>query len=118
MYLGRIVEQGDADDLFAAPAHPYTQALVSAIAGTGAAAARRRIVLPGEPPNPVDRPAGCAFHPRCPHAIARCRERGAGAAAAGGRQARRLPSRRRGRRPSAGRGLMLRFSPSALPRAV
>jgi len=72
MYLGRIVEQGDPDRLFAAPAHPYTQALVSAIP-THARAKRQRVVLPGEPPNPVDRPAGCAFHPRCRHAVARCR---------------------------------------------
>ncbi|HLG44997.1 MAG TPA: oligopeptide/dipeptide ABC transporter ATP-binding protein [Reyranella sp.] len=72
MYLGRIVEQGDPDRLFATPAHPYTQALVSAIP-THTRGRKRRIVLPGEPPNPVDRPAGCAFHPRCPHAVARCR---------------------------------------------
>jgi peptide/nickel transport system ATP-binding protein len=72
MYLGRIVEQGDPDRLFATPAHPYTQALVSAIP-THTRHRRTRLVLPGEPPNPVDRPAGCAFHPRCPHAVARCR---------------------------------------------
>jgi peptide/nickel transport system ATP-binding protein len=72
MYLGRIVEQGDPDRLFASPAHPYTQALVSAIP-THTRHRRTRLVLPGEPPNPVDRPAGCAFHPRCPHAVARCR---------------------------------------------
>ena len=72
MYLGRIVEQGEPDRLFAAPAHPYTRALVSAIPSPGRTA-RRRIVLAGEPPNPVDRPRGCAFHPRCPHAIERCR---------------------------------------------
>jgi len=72
MYLGRIVEQGDPDRLFATPAHPYTQALVSAIP-THARAKRKRVVLPGEPPNPVDRPAGCAFHPRCRHAVERCR---------------------------------------------
>ncbi|TMJ32066.1 MAG: ATP-binding cassette domain-containing protein [Alphaproteobacteria bacterium] len=72
MYLGRIVERGDPDQLFSAPAHPYTQALVSAIP-THIRHKRRRLVLPGEPPNPVDRPAGCAFHPRCRHAIARCR---------------------------------------------
>jgi len=72
MYLGRIVEQGDPDRLFATPAHPYTQALVSAIP-THTRSRKRRIVLPGEPPNPVDRPAGCAFHPRCPHAVERCR---------------------------------------------
>ncbi|HET6197787.1 MAG TPA: oligopeptide/dipeptide ABC transporter ATP-binding protein, partial [Acetobacteraceae bacterium] len=72
MYLGRIVEQGDPDRLFSAPAHPYTQALVSAIP-THTRHRRKRLVLPGEPPNPVDRPAGCAFHPRCRHAVERCR---------------------------------------------
>jgi peptide/nickel transport system ATP-binding protein len=72
MYLGRIVEQGDPDRLFATPAHPYTQALVSAIP-THTRSKRQRVVLPGEPPNPVDRPAGCAFHPRCRHAVERCR---------------------------------------------
>ncbi len=72
MYLGRIVEQGDPDQLFATPAHPYTRALVSAIPVPNRGA-RRRLVLAGEPPNPVDRPAGCAFHPRCPFAVARCR---------------------------------------------
>ncbi len=71
MYLGRIVEQGDPDALFADPIHPYTRALVSAIPVPGP---RRipRIVLTGDPPNPADRPTGCAFHPRCPVAIARC----------------------------------------------
>jgi peptide/nickel transport system ATP-binding protein len=71
MYLGRIVEQGDPEALFADPVHPYTRALVSAIPVPGP---RRipRIVLTGDPPNPADRPTGCAFHPRCPVAIARC----------------------------------------------
>jgi peptide/nickel transport system ATP-binding protein len=72
MYLGRIVEQGEPDRLFSAPAHPYTQALVSAIPSHGRHK-RKRVVLPGEPPNPVDRPAGCAFHPRCRYAVERCR---------------------------------------------
>jgi peptide/nickel transport system ATP-binding protein len=72
MYLGRIVEQGDPDRLFSAPTHPYTRALVSAIP-VAHHGQRRRMVLAGEPPNPVDRPAGCAFHPRCPFAVERCR---------------------------------------------
>ena len=72
MYLGRIVEQGEPDRLFSKPAHPYTQALVSAIP-SHTRHKRKRLVLPGEPPNPVDRPAGCAFHPRCRYAIERCR---------------------------------------------
>jgi peptide/nickel transport system ATP-binding protein len=72
MYLGRIVEQGDPDRLFAQPTHPYTRALVSAIPSPGHGN-RRRIVLSGEPPNPVDLPTGCVFHPRCPFAVDRCR---------------------------------------------
>jgi peptide/nickel transport system ATP-binding protein len=71
MYLGRIVEQGEAERLFARPAHPYTRALVSAIPTVGEK--RERLLLQGDPPNPVDVPAGCAFHTRCPFAVARCR---------------------------------------------
>ena len=72
MYLGRVVEQGDPDAIFADPLHPYARALVSAIPVPGP---RRlpRIVLSGDPPNPADRPAGCAFHPRCSLATAQCR---------------------------------------------
>jgi len=72
MYLGRIVEQGDPDLLFAAPAHPYTQALVSAIP-VATERGRKRLILKGDPPNPVSVPPGCAFHTRCPMAVARCR---------------------------------------------
>ena len=72
MYLGRIVEYGSADDLFARPEHPYTQALVSASPAPGRRSAGR-VVLSGDPPNPAARPAGCAFHPRCGLAIARCK---------------------------------------------
>jgi len=72
MYLGRIIEQGPPDALFRQPLHPYTAALVSAIP-TPRRRMRDRIVLSGDPPNPVDVPMGCAFHPRCPRAIARCR---------------------------------------------
>ena len=72
MYLGRIVEQGDPDPVFAAPAHPYTQALVSAIP-VATERSRKRLILKGDPPNPVNVPTGCAFHTRCPLAVARCR---------------------------------------------
>ncbi len=72
MYLGRVVEQGDPDAIFTDPAHPYAQALVSAIPVPGPRRAAR-IVLAGDPPNPADRPSGCAFHPRCPAAVAMCR---------------------------------------------
>jgi peptide/nickel transport system ATP-binding protein len=70
MYLGRIIEEGEPDALLQEPAHPYTRALVSAIPHPG----RRggRMVLQGDPPNPADRPSGCAFHPRCPVATALC----------------------------------------------
>ncbi|CAN7629659.1 ABC transporter ATP-binding protein [Bosea sp. LjRoot237] len=73
MYLGKIVEQGPPDALFHTPAHPYTEALVSAVPTLQRGTAER-IILRGDPPNPVDRPSGCAFHPRCPRAVARCRE--------------------------------------------
>jgi len=72
MYLGRIVERGDPDRLFAAPSHPYTRALVSAIP-LAHRSGRQRLILKGDPPNPIDVPAGCAFHERCPIAVARCR---------------------------------------------
>ena len=71
MYLGRIVEQGEAESLFANPAHPYTRALVSAIPTIGPR--REQMLLQGDPPNPVDVPQGCAFHTRCPFATAQCR---------------------------------------------
>jgi peptide/nickel transport system ATP-binding protein len=73
MYLGRIVEEGEPDAVLHAPAHPYTQALVSAIPHPGIPS-RERIILVGDPPNPAARPSGCAFHPRCAAAIPLCRE--------------------------------------------
>ena len=72
MYLGRIVEIGRADRIFAKPQHPYTQALVSA-SPTPGRRRTERIILHGDPPNPAARPSGCAFHPRCAHALARCK---------------------------------------------
>ncbi|GLX05875.1 dipeptide ABC transporter ATP-binding protein [Microbispora sp. NBRC 16548] len=76
MYLGEVVEVAEAEELYAAPAHPYTDALLSAVPeiddGTGASR-RERVVLTGDVPSPIDRPAGCSFHPRCPVAQARCR---------------------------------------------
>jgi oligopeptide transport system ATP-binding protein len=75
MYLGKIVELGPAVDIIERPAHPYTRALVSAIPAPNpdTERTRQRIVLPGDPPSPMNPPAGCAFHPRCPHAADRCR---------------------------------------------
>jgi oligopeptide transport system ATP-binding protein len=77
MYLGRIVELGPAAAVFDQPRHPYAQALVSAVAVPDPAKAceRKRIVLAGDPPSPLNPPAGCAFHPRCPHATEACRAR-------------------------------------------
>jgi peptide/nickel transport system ATP-binding protein len=83
MYLGSIVEEGEPDAVLHNPAHPYARALVSAIPHPGKTG--RRIVLQGDPPNPADRPAGCAFHPRCPIAAPPCAREGAGAEAAPGR---------------------------------
>ncbi|HMA89972.1 MAG TPA: oligopeptide/dipeptide ABC transporter ATP-binding protein [Burkholderiales bacterium] len=71
MYLGRLVELAEAADLFARPRHPYTRMLLDAVPRLEATGARRTPVA-GEVPDPLAPPTGCAFHPRCPHANARC----------------------------------------------
>ncbi len=76
MYLGKIVELGPAVEVIEQARHPYTRALVSAIptANPDLERRRQREVLAGDPPSPINPPAGCAFHPRCPYAQAVCRQ--------------------------------------------
>ena len=73
MYLGRIVEQAPTEMLFDEPRHPYTRALLSAIPRIAEAAGAEHVALEGDVPSPIDPPAGCHFHPRCPHATDACR---------------------------------------------
>ena len=73
MYLGRVVEVGDADAVFASPLHPYTQALLRAAPQMRVGRRNENVALAGELPSPLAIPAGCPFHPRCPLAFDRCR---------------------------------------------
>jgi len=75
MYLGRIVELGPAVDVIERPLHPYTRALISAIPTPNPELERQRqrIVLPGDPPSPINPPVGCTFHSRCPYALEKCK---------------------------------------------
>jgi oligopeptide/dipeptide ABC transporter ATP-binding protein len=73
MYLGRVVEEGNAAEIFRAPAHPYTRALIAATPSIRSAS-RSKATLSGELPSPSSPPSGCVFRTRCPHAIAACAE--------------------------------------------
>jgi oligopeptide/dipeptide ABC transporter ATP-binding protein len=70
MYAGKIVEQGSVRDLFRAAKHPYTQALLGSMPKLGSK--EPLFAIPGQPPNLADLRPGCAFHPRCPHAMPQC----------------------------------------------
>ena len=72
MYLGRLVEIGETEGLFARPRHPYTRMLLDAVPDLSMSGCPRT-AIGGEPPNPIDPPSGCPFHPRCPQAITICR---------------------------------------------
>jgi oligopeptide/dipeptide ABC transporter ATP-binding protein len=74
MYLGRIVEIGTMSEILKKPQHPYTQALLSVIPVPNPRLRKKRIILQGETPNPIDLPTGCRFHPRCPVAIDICKQ--------------------------------------------
>jgi len=73
MYLGRIVELAERDALFASPQHPYTETLLQAAPLPDPRAKRERPIIEGEVPSPLNPPSGCAFHPRCPYAVDRCK---------------------------------------------
>ena len=74
MYLGKIVEIADSRSLYDTPLHPYAQGLLSAIPVPKIHQEKKRIVLQGEVPSPINKPSGCAFHPRCPHCMDICKK--------------------------------------------
>ncbi|MCD6257824.1 ATP-binding cassette domain-containing protein [Candidatus Aerophobetes bacterium] len=74
MYLGKIIELASTKDIFSKTKHPYTRALISAIPQPEVKVEKKRIILKGDVPSPVNPPPGCRFHPRCPYAIAKCKK--------------------------------------------
>ena len=74
MYLGKVIELAGAEALFATAAHPYTEALLSAVPPAHPDVESQEIILEGEVPSPIDPPEGCTFHPRCPYVMQRCSE--------------------------------------------
>ncbi|ABM57812.1 ABC transporter ATP-binding protein [Verminephrobacter eiseniae] len=87
MYLGQVVEIGPVDALYAAPAHPYTRALLSSIPSLDPEQRSEKAALSGDPPNPIDPPTGCRFHPRCALAAPVCARRAPKPIAAGAQHA-------------------------------
>ncbi len=75
MYLGRVVERGTTEEIFDSPKHPYTRALLSAVPKMDAASGVEKIRLEGDVPSPINRPAGCHFHPRCPEVMPHCKDK-------------------------------------------
>ena len=73
MYLGHLVEEGDTDEVFDHPQHPYTRTLMSAVPSIDPRDNRQRILLEGDLPSPIDPPSGCVFHTRCPWATEACK---------------------------------------------
>ena len=73
MYVGKMVEMAETEELFLHPKHPYTEALLSAVPKNDPDVKMNRILLPGEVANPANLPSGCAFHPRCTYVQERCK---------------------------------------------
>ena len=95
MYVGQLVELAPTDEIFRHPQHPYTAALMRAVPVADPRVHTADGILGGEVPSPAAPPSGCYFHPRCRHAEARCRRRGAGAARGRARPLQPLPLRGR-----------------------
>jgi len=72
MYLGKIVEMGETNEIFDNPLHPYTKALMFAVPIPEPGAKKKKLKIGGEPPNPIDLPEGCSFRPRCPYSVGEC----------------------------------------------